>query len=304
MEEINDKFNLSYSCAKRSGYLNFKKVLCGKEKRSKQNGCHPIASITSFFLGIKSTPYPSNGLPRWLSDRGCLPMQEMWDAVLIPGSGRFPGGGNGNPLQYSCWENPHGQRSLVGYSLWSHKKSDITEYAGTHPNNRMNSLVSQSSWLCFSLGTEKCPGFWEGQWGGVTCGAKETLEPIFYWEEFRSLEIVLGSSAFFYDYNLFWYIGFLFISNTEMSFLIATGLTALPFSPALNCKDSLGQGQSIAKAGRGKTNCGSSAHVFQCLGSTEKLSEDISRPGRPRKKFSVEFFLGTIFSPYLELCFH
>ena len=25
---------------------------------------------------------------------------------LIPGSGRFPGGGNGNPLQYSCLENP------------------------------------------------------------------------------------------------------------------------------------------------------------------------------------------------------
>ena len=28
------------------------------------------------------------------------------DPGLIPGSGRFPGGGNGNPLQYSCLENP------------------------------------------------------------------------------------------------------------------------------------------------------------------------------------------------------
>ena len=28
------------------------------------------------------------------------------DAGLIPGSGRFPGGGHGNPLQYSCLENP------------------------------------------------------------------------------------------------------------------------------------------------------------------------------------------------------
>ena len=34
----------------------------------------------------------------------------------IPGSGRSPGGGTGNPLQYSCLENPHGQRSLAGYS--------------------------------------------------------------------------------------------------------------------------------------------------------------------------------------------
>ena len=31
---------------------------------------------------------------------------------LIPGSGRSPGGGNGNPLQYSCLENPR-QRNLV-----------------------------------------------------------------------------------------------------------------------------------------------------------------------------------------------
>ena len=34
----------------------------------------------------------------------------------IPGLGRSPGGGHGNPLQYFCLENPHGQRSLAGYS--------------------------------------------------------------------------------------------------------------------------------------------------------------------------------------------
>ena len=28
------------------------------------------------------------------------------DVGLIPGLGRFPGGGHGNPLQYSCLENP------------------------------------------------------------------------------------------------------------------------------------------------------------------------------------------------------
>ena len=41
--------------------------------------------------------------------------------------GRSPGGGHGNPLQYSCLENPHGQRSLAGYGLWGHKESDRTE---------------------------------------------------------------------------------------------------------------------------------------------------------------------------------
>ena len=49
----------------------------------------------------------------------------------IPGSGRSPGGGHGNPLQYSCLENLHGQRSLVGYSPWGHKESDITEQLST-----------------------------------------------------------------------------------------------------------------------------------------------------------------------------
>ena len=38
------------------------------------------------------------------------------DMGSIPESGRSPGEGNGNPLQYSCLENPHGQKSLVGYS--------------------------------------------------------------------------------------------------------------------------------------------------------------------------------------------
>ena len=35
---------------------------------------------------------------------------------LIPGLGISPGERNGNPLQYSCLENPHGQRSLAGYN--------------------------------------------------------------------------------------------------------------------------------------------------------------------------------------------
>ena len=47
------------------------------------------------------------------------------DSVL--GLGRSPGGGHGNPLKYSCLENPHGQRRLAGYHPWGHKQSDMTE---------------------------------------------------------------------------------------------------------------------------------------------------------------------------------
>ena len=45
----------------------------------------------------------------------------------IPGLGRFPGGGHGNPLQHCCLENPHGQKSLAGYSPWGRKESDMTK---------------------------------------------------------------------------------------------------------------------------------------------------------------------------------
>ena len=51
----------------------------------------------------------------------------MGNLGLIPGLGRSPGGGHDNLLQYSCLENPRGQRSLAGYSSWGHKESDMTE---------------------------------------------------------------------------------------------------------------------------------------------------------------------------------
>ena len=38
----------------------------------------------------------------------------MWDPGLIPGMGRLPGEGNGNPLQYSCLEN-----SMDGGAWWA-----------------------------------------------------------------------------------------------------------------------------------------------------------------------------------------
>ena len=59
--------------------------------------------------------------------------QETWLGSL--GGEHSPGEGNGNPLQDSCLENPHGQRSLAGYILWFHKKSDMTEWLTTWSNH-------------------------------------------------------------------------------------------------------------------------------------------------------------------------
>ena len=57
------------------------------------------------------------------------------DAGSIPGLGRSPGGGHDTPLQYFYLKNPHGQRSLVGYSPEDRKelgRTAVTQHACTH----------------------------------------------------------------------------------------------------------------------------------------------------------------------------
>ena len=61
-------------------------------------------------------------------------VQEMGDAGLIPGSGRFPGGGYGNPLQNSCLENPMdsgGCRATV-HGVAQSDTTEVTEHAHMH----------------------------------------------------------------------------------------------------------------------------------------------------------------------------
>ena len=50
---------------------------------------------------------------------------DIRDMGSIPGSGRSPGEGNGNPV-FLPGES-HGQRRLAGYSPWGHKELDMTE---------------------------------------------------------------------------------------------------------------------------------------------------------------------------------
>ena len=52
---------------------------------------------------------------------------DIRDAGSTPGLGRTSGGGHCNTLQCSCLENPHGKRSLVGYSSWGHTEYDTTQ---------------------------------------------------------------------------------------------------------------------------------------------------------------------------------
>ena len=69
------------------------------------------------------------------------------DVSSIPASGRSPGIGNGNPLQYSCLEKLHGQHSLAGYSPWSCREQDMTEQLKIHihthsPTHTQNTSLS------------------------------------------------------------------------------------------------------------------------------------------------------------------
>ena len=50
---------------------------------------------------------------------------DIRDAGSIHGSGRFPGGGHGNPLQYSCLENP------MGRGTWRATVSEVTKEVDT-----------------------------------------------------------------------------------------------------------------------------------------------------------------------------
>ena len=58
------------------------------------------------------------------------------DLSSIPGSGRSPGGGNGNPAPVFVPRKFHGQRSLEGYSPWGRKESDTTE--NTHNRSELS----------------------------------------------------------------------------------------------------------------------------------------------------------------------
>ena len=66
-------------------------------------------------------------------------LADVGDLGSIPGLGRSSEGGHGNQLQYSCLENPHGQKSLAGYRPLGCKESDITERLSTAHSENINS---------------------------------------------------------------------------------------------------------------------------------------------------------------------
>ena len=117
--------------------------------------------------------YVHFGLPWWLSGKesAC----NAGDLGLIPGLGRSLGRGHDSPLQFSCLENLHGQRSLVGYSPWGRKESDTTEWLSTtrfilHDGEQRFLWVASNALNCrlhqrkFFLHTNSCDGMGGARW--------------------------------------------------------------------------------------------------------------------------------------------
>ena len=109
-----------------------------------------VAQLVKNLPAMQETPViPGSGLTRqlftWRRDRLLIPVFlgfaggsdgkesacNVEDLGLIPGLGRSPGEEDGNPLQYSCLDNPHGQRSLGDAVHGGHKESDMTEQLST-----------------------------------------------------------------------------------------------------------------------------------------------------------------------------
>ena len=86
----------------------------------------------SFSIMVSSKYVPSREIAgSYAGSDGKKSACNAGDLGSILGLGRCAGGGHGNPLQYSCLDNPYGQRRLAGYSPWGCKVSDMTERLST-----------------------------------------------------------------------------------------------------------------------------------------------------------------------------
>ena len=109
-------------------FMSIKSVMLANALRL----CYPLLLLPSIFpsirvfsnesaLGNKWPKYRSFSISLSNEYQGWFP---LGDAGSIPGLGRPPGEGNGNPLQYSCLKKCHGQRSLAGYS-WASMNTHV-----------------------------------------------------------------------------------------------------------------------------------------------------------------------------------
>ena len=101
-------------------------ILCSTGNSAQSN---VAAWVGEEFGGNGYTYMYGLGLPPWLSsEESTCNAGDAGNTGSIPGLGRSSGGGNSNPLQYSCWEKSHGERSLEG----SNSRTQLSDWPCTH----------------------------------------------------------------------------------------------------------------------------------------------------------------------------
>ena len=126
-----------------------------------------LFSFSSWFRKSHHLPHNVSSLnkqstPVFLGSPGGSDSKESACKVGDLGWGDSQGGGHGNPLQYSCLENPHGQRSLLGYSPGGHKGLDTAEQlsararAHTHTHTHTQRANTSHQWVIVQIGLLTC----------------------------------------------------------------------------------------------------------------------------------------------------
>ena len=145
---------------------------------------HVFLWISNYTLTLQKVQLLPPRLPWWLSGKESTASSR--DADLIPGLGRSPGEGNGNPLRYSCLEKSYGQRSLAtvhGAALPTKNYLHCFKYCGQFIafNIFLNQNV-RSTWasniplrFCAVIHSSSLPRWAHG------------LLPVFYYKNFNEL---------------------------------------------------------------------------------------------------------------------
>ena len=121
-EKVGLKLNISKTKIMASSPITLGFLHSSVGKESACNAGDPISIPGSGRFPEEGIGYPLQCSWSPLVAQSVENLPAMWETwVRSLGWEDSPGRGLGNPLQYSCLENPHGQRSLVGYSPWSCK---------------------------------------------------------------------------------------------------------------------------------------------------------------------------------------
>ena len=116
-------------------------------------------------MGPLGGPQSDMGIPWWLSSKEST--CNAGDAGLILGLGGFPGGRNGNWLQYSCLENPmdrgawwatgHGGHKIIRYDSETKQQPSQEERIGTQTHTRTCAAAAAAAKLLQSCPTLRDP---------------------------------------------------------------------------------------------------------------------------------------------------